>query len=341
MIYKLIFTPQVDDYGCLHVVRIKGDCCNDERTCKHHSVPQRWWNRKLWYPPYTTRFTARFGTSLLYACRRTSTEVVPFLYGQQVLSLPSPDLTLEWMDTIGQENKRHIRHVVMSRSNDLLVGMEDTMAGAWAEVLELLPRIQSMTVLQPELRRRASRHTDGEASHRREVEAAISALQRLTFLRLDAHGCSLRFLTNKPNLETLILKPSGFGTEDWDDAFAHLPRLKNLFLDMTEVPEDNLALFPAHFLGHTAHLRSFGWKGALLPKPSPRTSSSATAPRCKSSISSTRPLPPATLTAPLQRPQSTNLPSPSYSTSPPSRPCASSTTTTPSSCSTYFAASSN
>ncbi|MCJ1316756.1 hypothetical protein MMC15_002077 [Xylographa vitiligo] len=255
-----------DDYGNLQVVRIKGDCYNGGTQWQHQFESRRRWDSKLSCPQYATRFAGRFETALLYVCRQTSVETAPFLYSQQVLSLPSPDLTFEWMDSVGKANVGHIRHVVISRSNELRIGMADTMNGAWAEVIELLPRIKSLTVLQPELLRKPTRNMDGEAFLLREAEHAVSSLHSLAFLRLDSHHCSLRFLKNKLNLETLILRPKSFGSEDWDDAFAHLPSLKNLFLDVTEVPEESMAMFPEHFLGNIAPLRSFGWKGDLLPE---------------------------------------------------------------------------
>ena len=267
MMYKLVFTPVTDDYGNLQVVRIKGDCYTNGAPCPHEYKSQSRWDRKLWCPQYATTFAARFETGLLYVCRQTRVEAAPFLYGQQVFSLPSPDLTHEWMDSIGTAHQGHIRHVVISRSNALRVGMEDTMAGAWAEVIGLLPRIKTMTVLQPEFLRRPNRNMDRTGGFlRREAEHAISSLHGLGFLRLDLHSCSLRFLKNKLNLETLILKPLFFGTEDWDGAFAHLPSLQNFFLDLSEVCEENKALFPEHFPGNITPLRSFGWKGGFLPE---------------------------------------------------------------------------
>ncbi|MCJ1282284.1 hypothetical protein MMC26_001607 [Xylographa opegraphella] len=266
MIYELIFTPRIDGYGNLQVVRIKGNCYTDGQPPLQQPAFQRRWDNKLFYPRYATEFTGLLETALLYVCRQCSVEVASFLYGQQVLSLPSPDLTHEWMESIGRQNVGHIRHVVISRSSELSVGLEDTMAGAWAEIIELLPRINSMTVLQPDLLRKPSRHTGGGAALRNEAERAISALHGLTFLRLDSHHCSLHFLRNKLNLVTLFMKPLCFGTEDWDNAFSHLPSLKNLFLDVTGVPEGDMALFPEHFLASTAPLRSFGWKGGTLPK---------------------------------------------------------------------------
>ncbi|MCJ1379008.1 hypothetical protein MMC17_002107 [Xylographa soralifera] len=268
MIYKLVYTPLIDDYGNLQVVCIKDDCYTDGLQCVHQCKSQRRWGSKLFCPQYATRVAGRFETSLLYVCHQISVEAAPFLYSQQVFSLPSPDLTHEWMDSIGKENLSHIRHVVISSSNDLLVGLEDTMAGAWAEIIELMPCLKTMTVLQAELLRKPNRNRDrtGEAFLLREGEHAISSLHRLAFLRLASHHCSLQFLKIKLNLTTLILKPLFFGMEDWDDAFAHLPSLKNLFLDLSEVREQNLALFPEHFLGNIAPLRSFGWKGQRLPE---------------------------------------------------------------------------
>ncbi|MCJ1438621.1 hypothetical protein MMC27_008011 [Xylographa pallens] len=268
MMYELVFTPITDNYGNLQVVHIKGDCYTDGLQCPNQDKSRRRWDRKLWCPQYATKFAARFETGLLYVCRQTHVEAASCLYGQQVFSLPSPDLTHEWMDSIGTENQGHIRHVVISRSNGLRVGLEDTMAGAWTEVIELLPRIKTMTVLQPELLRRPDWNMDrtGKVFLRREAEHAISSLHGLAFLRLDSHHCSLRFLKNKLDLETLILKPLSFSTENWDDAFAHLPSLKNLFLDLSKVSEENMALFPEHFLGNIAPLRSFGWKGGIIPE---------------------------------------------------------------------------
>ncbi|MCJ1400970.1 hypothetical protein MMC11_004181 [Xylographa trunciseda] len=265
MIYKMVFTPLTDDYGDLQVVCIKSECYTDGLQ---QYEAQRQWSSTMMCPQYATRFAGTFETGLLYVCHQTHVEAAPFLYRQQVFGLPSPDLTHEWMDSIGKKNRGHIRHVVVSESNELRVGLEYTMSGAWANILALLPCIKTMTVLSEELLRKPNWNMDrtGEAFLLREAEHAISSLDRLMFLRLTSHHCSLQFLKNKLNLETLILKPKFFGTEDWDDAFAHLPNLKNLFLDLSEVRREDMAPFPKDFLGKIAPLRSFGFKGELLPE---------------------------------------------------------------------------
>ncbi|MCJ1392649.1 hypothetical protein MMC18_005519 [Xylographa bjoerkii] len=267
MIYKLIYSPFTDDYGDLQVVCIRGECYTDEPRFLRQYEARSQRSSKLIRPQYATEFAGTFETGLLYVCHQTYVEAAPFLYGQQIFGLPSPDLTHEWLDSIGEQNLSHIRHVVISNNNELLVGLEDTMSGAWAEIIELLPFIKTMIVFPEELLRKPNWNMDrtGEAFLLRKAEHAISSLNGLAFLRLASHHCSLRFLKNKLNLETLILKPKFFGTEDWDDAFAHLPSLKNLFLDLSEVRKENMALFPADFLGNIAALRSFGWKGHPLP----------------------------------------------------------------------------